>query len=202
MKPINRATGALCALAIPSLAYARGTFVIEHDVQPHVVNDRIETDAVPHGGGGVVPDVQHFGYEFGEDPKDPFFLADPGFDAEPGSGLPGGSQLGFNVARHLAYWNGAGRVSFTTPPNNETLRFNFGADDVTVTGTSGPQNGFSIGTIAPDGSLHRHLNTLLQGPNASTDPTDGVYFTNIRLTSSSPSIAPSDSLYMIFNNGL
>ena len=46
--------GALCAVAIPSFVRAQGTFVIEHDVVPHVVENRIETDAVPHGGGGVV----------------------------------------------------------------------------------------------------------------------------------------------------
>ena len=204
MKPLTLAAGATCAAcaaAIPSIASAQGSFVIEHDVQPRVVDNRIETDAVPHGGGSPVPDVQYFGYEFGEDPKDPFFLADPGFDAEPGSGLPGGSVLSFSVDRHLAYWNGAARVSFTTPPGGETLRLNFGLSEVTVGGTSAPQPGFAIGTVAPDGSLHRHLNSFLQGPGGGGTPATGVYFTNIRLVSSAGSVAPSDSLYMIFNNG-
>jgi hypothetical protein len=92
-------------------------------------------------------------------------------------------------------------VSFSTPSGGETLRFNFGFSDVTVGGTSAPQPGFAIGTVAADGSLHRHLNTFLQGPPGGGAPADGVYFTNIRLVSSAGSIAPSDALYLIFNNG-
>jgi len=194
------AAAACCAAAFPTVVFARGTFVVEHDVQPHVLDKKIQTSAIPHGGGKVVPDVRFFGYEFGEDPKDPFFLPDPGFLADPGSGLTAGSTLGFNVARHLAYWNGAGRVSFSTPSGGETLRFNFGFSDVTVGGTSAPQPGFAIGTVAADGTLHRHLNTFLQGPSGGGAPADGVYFTNIRLVSSAGTVTPSDALYLIFNN--
>jgi hypothetical protein len=195
------AAAACCAAAFPTVVFARGTFVVDNDVQPRVAGGKIVTDAIDDASGGVTPNVRHFGYEFGEDPKDPYFLQDPGFVALAGSGLPGGSVLSFNVERHLAYWNGAGRVSFTTPPSGETLRFNLGPSDVTIGGASAPQPGFAIATVGPDGTLHRHLNTFLQGPAGGGTPVSGVYFTNVRLLSSAGSVAPSDALYMIFNNG-
>jgi hypothetical protein len=160
------------------------------------------TDAIDDDTGDVTPNVRHFGYAFGENPKDPYFIQDPGFDAVIGSGLPDGSVLSFDVVRHLAYWNGTGRVSFNTPPDGETLRFNLGFNDVTVGGGSAPQPGFAIGTVAPGGTLHRHLNTFLQGPAGGGSPAAGVYFTNIRLVSSAAAVNPSDSLYLIFNNGV
>jgi hypothetical protein len=92
-------------------------------------------------------------------------------------------------------------VSFTTPPSGEALRWSFGAASVTINGTSPPQNGFTIGLVGTGGSIHRHLNALLMGPDTSTDPADGIYFTNLRLLSSDGSIAPSSSLYIIYNNG-
>jgi len=201
MKRNNFAAAACCAVAFPTVVRAQAPFVIDNDVQPRVLAGKIVTDAIDDATGDVTPDVRHFGYAFGEDPKDPYFLQDPGFEALAGSGLPAGSVLSFNVDRHLAYWDGTGPVSFTTSPTGETLRFNLGLDDVTIGGSTGQQPGLTIATVAPGGTLHRHLNTFLQGPGGGGAPADGVYFTNIRLVSSAGSVAPSDALYLIFNNG-
>ena len=63
------------------------TFTIDSDVRVRVESGRIRTDAFDDGSGTLIPNVNYFAYEFGEDPKDPYFLADPGFNAIAGSGL-------------------------------------------------------------------------------------------------------------------
>ena len=68
----------------PSHARARA-FALDSDIRARVESNRIITDAVAEDGSGVVPNILHFGYAFGEDPKDPFFVEDPGFSAAAGS---------------------------------------------------------------------------------------------------------------------
>src|SRR5688572_5748786 len=67
------------------------------DVSTRVSGGRIVTDAFDDSTGTLTPDARVFGYDFREDPLDPYFAGDPGFNAFAGSGLPSGSQLRFNV---------------------------------------------------------------------------------------------------------
>ena len=102
---------ALAALALPAAASAQHA-----DISPRVQAGRIVADAFDDATGETTPDPRVFGYDFQEDPLDPYFAADPGFNARAGSGLPAGSQLGFGVpggARfglpaNLSYWGGTG----------------------------------------------------------------------------------------------
>src|SRR3954468_6167119 len=85
-------------------------------------------DVLPYGLGGKVVTGGHddvlgtnnitqrvFGYDFGEDPSDPYIIGDPGFNngafavgLYPNDGLlPPGFTLGLNVLTNLQYWNGA-----------------------------------------------------------------------------------------------
>ena len=201
-----------CAACAPTLVRAQHA-----DVSPRVSNGRIVTDAFDDAAGAVTPGGRVFAYDFGEDPLDPYFAADPGFNAFAGSGLPAGGQLRFDVVgaaslglpANLSYWNGAGtEVSLTAAPAGEALRLNLGAQNVTVgSGTTGLA-GFAIGTAAADGSLHRHLNSFLLGPDGNAEagdgvvPAAGVYVVPIELTSSDAAVADSAPLFLVFNNGL
>lgn len=196
-------TFAFAVLGIATLASAH------FDVQPYVSGGQIITGGTDDATGTHEPVVRVFGYDFGEDPADPFFAQDPGFNAAAGSGLPGGSQLRFNVLSSLLYWNGTGSPAFTNPAS-ESLTFSFGANSRTVTGTSGAQSGFSLQTVNADGSVHRHLNSFLNGSDGNAVPASidgveapaGVYALAMQLTSSSTAVTASEPFYLVFNNGL
>jgi hypothetical protein len=190
-------------LSIPSIALAH------FDVRPYVSAGQIITGGHDDAAGIDEPVVRVFGYDFGEDPADPFFAQDPGFNAEAGSGLPAGSQLRFNVLSSLLYWNGSGAVSLIAPPT-ESMTFSFGANNRTISGGSGPQSGFSLQTVGSDGSVHRHLNAFLNGSDGNAVPASvdgveapaGVYALALELASSDAAIASSAPFYLVFNNGL
>lgn len=200
---MNRAvalTLALLLLDASQLQAQANPFALGADARPRVASGKIVTDAFVDATGQLEPNVRTFGWQFQTIPGDPYFLQDPGFNAVSGSGLPGGSALGFNVTRHLAYWPGAGTVDFTAPiPNGETLTFNFGAGTVTIAANSPPQPGFNFATVSASGGTHRHLNAYLNA--AAGTPTDGVYFASIRLTNTGGP-APSDPLFLLFGNGV
>lgn len=179
------------------------------DVSPTVENGRIVTNGYDDATSTLLPGVRVFGYDFQEDPLDPFFAADPGFNSSAGSGLPASSQLRFNILSggalglpgNLTYWDGVGSVSFGAVPAGEALVLNLGAQNRTVDSDLGLVAGFSLGTVAGDGSIHRHLNSFLLGPGGS-DPTNGIYLFALELTSSNPSVTASAPFFVVFNNGL
>lgn len=196
-------TFTLALLSTASLALAHS------DVRPYVVAGQIVTGGHDDALGVDVPEMRVFGYDFGEDPSDPFFAQDPGFNAGAGSGLPAGSQLRFNVLSSLLYWDGSGSVAFTAP-GAESLALSFGANTRTLTGGSGAQSGFSLQTVNADGSVHRHLNAFLNGADGNAVPAsvdgveaaDGIYAFALELASSDSSIAASAPFYVVFNSGL
>ena len=167
-------------------------------------------------GGRIVTGERVFGYDFGEVAGDPYFAGDPGFNAEPGSGLPGGSRLLFDIPAAsefglpsaLSYWSGSGPVSFSTPPSGETLRFNFGSASATAGSSAAAVEGFNIVTAAADGSVHRHINSFLNGSDGNNDPADGnppadgIYLVPMVLRSSDASVLPSEPFSIVYNNGL
>lgn len=192
---------AAAALAVPQLAAAQHA-----DIGARVESGRIVTGAHSHGGAEA-PNQRVYGYDFQEDPVDPYFAGDPGFNADPGD-LPAGSDLRFNLLSGLSYWGGTGPVAFTAAPSGETLRMTLGSGTVMLTSPGGPQPGFRIGGVAADGTVHSHLNTFLNGSDGNNDPSDGnppadgVYLFSLELTSTAPDVAPSEPLFVVFNNGL
>jgi len=198
---------AAIVIACAPIANAQ-TYAIGSDARPRVQTvpsgQKIFTDGFSDSTGALIERARHFGYELGQTPGNPFFTADPGFNAVVGSGLPAGQQLRFEVAYHLRRWNGAaGPVSFKAATDN-SLRLSFGASNVSITASSIASPGFTIGSIGSAGSIHRHLNATLLNSDGGT-PLPGLYFSAIRLSSLSTTggtIQRSDALYIAYNTGL
>jgi hypothetical protein len=203
-----------------ALFVAAGTTSVAHaqhaDVSPRVSGGQIVTDGYEDSTSTLTPNQRVFAYDFQEDALDPYFAGDPGFNAFSGSGLPVGSQFGFNVPSgsdfglpaNLTFWNGTGDVSFGSVPSGETLVLNMGSQNVTFGNSTGDLTGFSISTVGSGGTIHRHLNTFLNGSDGNNQPGDGVvpaggiYLVPMELTSSDSGIADSLPMFLVFNNGL
>ena len=195
---------ALFTLVALAPTFARADF----DVRPFVQNGQIMTGGHDDGTGEDIPATHAFGYAFGEDPNDPYFTQDPGFNAEAGSGLPPGSQLTFNILSNLKYWNGTGSPMFSATPSTESLEFNFGAQTRYVFSTSAAQAGFALQTVTSDGASHRHLNAFLNASDGNSDASDGVvapdgvYAVRLQLASSNASTRASDPFYVVYGSGV
>jgi len=189
-----------------SWLHAVNPFVIAADARPRVAGGKLITDAFDDSTSTLVQNVRTFGWQFQSIPGDPYFIQDPGFNAVAGSGLQGGSFIGFNVSRGLSFFSGSEPVDlgqipvgFGQTPAGESLSFSFGAGTVGISSTTAAQPGFNFSSVAANGSLHRHLNANLN-PGTLATPSKGIYFTSIRLTNTAGA-APSDALFLLFNNG-
>jgi hypothetical protein len=186
------------------------------DIKPDVEGGRIITDGYIDDTGETIRGLRVFGFEFQEDPLDPYVSRDPGFNTVGASMFPPGSQLSFNVPgaalfglpTNLTYWSGTGSVSFGAAPSGETLRLNRGTQDRTIGGGTNAIAGFAIGAAGANGSIHEHLDSFLQGSDGNVNPgdgiipADGIYLVSLELTSSDPSIASSRPTFLVYNNGL
>lgn len=185
------------------------------DVRSRVASGQIVTDAWRDSTSTATPDVRVFGWDFQEDPTDPYFIPEPGFNSGGPTALPAGSQLRFNILASgvfglpgtLSYWSGSGAVLFGAVPSGETLRLNRGAQSRTAGASSAAIEGFALKTAEADGSVHVHISTFLQGSDGNSDPLDGflpaegIYLVPIELTSSDATIAGSAPIFFVFNNG-
>jgi hypothetical protein len=193
----------LFGLVLPAAALAQHA-----DVRPFVEGNRIHTAGYVDESSTVLPGMRVFGYDFGEDPDQPYFTQDPGFNASAGSGLPAGSQLLFNITgaaslglpANLSYWDGAGGVAFNATPSGESLTLNFGIQNRVVDDSTAFVSGFSLQTVGATGTIHRHLSAFLNG--GSGDPKAGIYLLSLELQSSDSSIATSQPFFLVYNNGL
>ena len=152
-------------------------------------------------------------YNFQEFAEDPYFMNNPGFFACAntllhGSGLPGGSSLGFNILSDLLFWNGGGAPTFGPVPDGGSLRFNLGNQNRLVATGTGAMPGFHLQNVAGgmfEGAIHRHLNSDLMG-TVGANPADGIYAVQIELTTNAVlaegPVAPSLPFWIVFNNGL
>jgi hypothetical protein len=196
------------ALSLLGTALTSPVWAQHADIAPRVENGKIVTDGWLDALSALETEVRVFGYDFQEDPLDPYFASDPGFNARPGSGLPAGSQLLFNIvsgarfgmSANLSYWDGLGAVAFGGVPGAESLALNLGAQTRIVDSSLGDVAGFSLGTIGGGGTIHRHLNSFLAGGPGG--PADGIYLFAIELFTSDPSVGKSDPCFIVFNNGL
>lgn len=191
------------------LSFVSVTALAQHaDIRPYVDGGQIQTAGFDDATSSVLPAMRVFGYDFGEDPAQPFFTQDPGFNAAAGSGLSAGSQLLFNILgasslglpANLSYWNGTGNVQFGAAPANETLTLNFGSQSRVADSSSAFVSGFSLQTVTASGAIHRHLNAFLNG--AGGDPTAGIYLVPLELQSSDPTVQKSLPFYVVYNNGM
>jgi hypothetical protein len=184
-------------------------------------------DVVPYAFGGKILtgshsdatledrlDVRVFGYDFGEDPGDPYFIGDPGFNnggfaigVFPNDGLlPSGFTLGFDIATNLQYWDGAGAVDFAAAPVDVSLGLQRGSNTVEVSGSGQSGTVPTISSTGASGRVHVHLGSLLNSTDgidpAAPNAPDGIYMLGMTLKLPGSGIEESDTLYFVYNNGL
>jgi len=123
-----------------------------------------------------------FGAEFGEDPKFPFSIDEPGI----GSNLIG-STITLNLLQGLGAWNGNGFDAA-----NASLLASYGGQDAFST------TGGSFSFLVSEG-LDLHADFTLFGLD-DTDPADGIYLA--AFTFASANLATSETFWIVFNLGL
>jgi len=185
------------------------------DVVPYGLNGKIVTGGHDDVLGTDNIEQRVFGYDFGEDIFDPYFIGDPGFNnggfaagVYPNDGLlPINSVLGLNILTNLQFWDGVGPVSFGSAPDGVSLGLQRGSNTATVDG-AGTITG-TIPTIASTGAagrVHQHANSLLNAADgvnpALPNAPDGIYFLGIDLKLTNGALANSDPIYLVYNNGL
>lgn len=196
----------LIVMIVVLAAVSEATFSAHVDIRPYVVDGRITIGAAQLLGSTVVPVADHqqvFRAELGEDDlSQPFMTEDPGFLAETGAFPDGaGKFIGWAALHGLKYWNGAG---FGALPAGESLQITKGSQSANV--MAGPVTGFSFGTIRDDGGLHEHMTFELLGsdgnpiPGDGVEPAAGIYLLTLQLTTAMDGIAPSDPIWLVFNN--
>jgi len=130
----------------------------------------------------------------GELQEEEFFSTDePGFDAEP-TAFPVGTALGFNIRDALKRWSGSG-FDALLPPTGETMTVSF-LQQLRESG-SGFVAGFDL-PVTGDDSWHRHLIFTLSGPGTN-HPRRGIYLLELELYNTSPAVAGSYPIYIVFN---
>lgn len=196
-----------------ALVAAAATAARAHDdVVPYALGGKIVTGGHDDLAGTNTIETRVFGYDFGEDPGDPYVIGDPGFNNGsfavglfPGDGLlPTNSTLAFNVVTNLTYWDGTGSVAFTPAAAGVALGLNRGSFTVVVDAVGQSGTTPTIGGTGASGRVHVHLESQLRYTDG-TDPTppnapEGIYLVGLELTL--PGLANSDPLYILYNNGL
>ena len=126
---------ALTAVFAVALATRSALAQTDFDVRPYNVGGQIHTGGIADSDGTFHPTQTVFGYGFGDNPLDPFFTEDPGFNSESGSGLTDGAVMAFDILGpdsgsalpfNLSYWDGTGAVSWGTVPSGESLESQIG----------------------------------------------------------------------------
>ena len=204
----------IVALIVIVFVYA-GTAWADFDISPFFENGKLVTGGLSHEGDRISPSKTIFGYDFGEDPYDPFNPSDPGVNQTAGVGnLPVGDPIRYNILSSLLYWDGNGPVNFVAPPEQTYMTLLVGSSLKTLTGTSGPQTGSLIQTIGDGGFVHKHFTTsLYAAPGAGNipdigdltyiEPTTGIYAFSMELTLTvSGKTYVSDPLWIVWNNGM
>jgi len=178
--------GFLGTLAVLMSAGAVHAQVHDGDIFLEVHESRIRTGAVGDGG---VPQVPQRIFEAFLPPNN--FVADPGFDALPGT-FPVGTRVGWNATAPFLYWNGEA----FEPTGGETLSISFFTSVVTV--GDAPVPGFDL-AVQADGGWHRHLGYLLNAAPGESAPAPGVYLLELEIYSTAPSIETSDPLWLLLS---
>ncbi len=213
-------SGALAAAVLVCTGNAARS---DFDVRPYNVDGQIATGGFDDGTSEFVPVETAFGYVFGDDPADPFFTQDPGFNAEAGSGLTPGSTMTFDILGpttgsalpfNLSYWDGTGAVSWGSVPDGEALNFSLGSHSVTFGSGTSLIAGFNLQTLTSLGAMHQHLGATLLGSDGNSVPagpgdwgtgdgieaTPGIYALSLQLRNGAE--ANSSPIYIIYDNGV
>lgn len=203
-------------IAVLTLLTATSAFAEEEhehfDIAPYFVEGQLLTGGLSHDGDHTPPTIYVYGYEFGEEPLDPFNPSDPGVNQEGGVGnLPAGAALSYNILSDLLFWDGVGGVSFGSP-GDAYVNLWRGTQFRTIDATSGPQTGTSIQSVLGDGSVHTHFTTALfaqagssnvPGDGGYVEPSAGIYAFSLELELNDGGTPyASNPFWVVFNNGL
>lgn len=190
-------------------AVSSAVFAQHADVSPGVTGGHITTDGYDDSTSSLIPNLRVFGYDFGEDPIDPYFAEDPGFRSLPhaqGGTFPSNAGLSFDIASDFQYWTGSG---FGAVPSGESLHLERGSFSVDVgTGETLPKTGLLIGNSDATGVVHEHLSAFLFGSDGNAvagdgiEPAAGVYMVSLTLRTNAAGIEDSDPIWIVYNNGL
>ncbi len=183
------------------------------DIAPFFVDGKLVTGGRDHAGNSTPPPIRVYGYEFGEDPYDPFNPYDPGVNQAAGVGnLPGSGALRYNILSSLLYWDGNDAVALSAPPGDTVLALSMGAAARTLSVFSGPQVGSLIQSVLADGSVHRHfvtslfaspLDSNIPGDPAYVEPAYGIYAFSLELALTHQGMDyVSEPFWVVFNHGL
>ncbi len=143
----------------------------------------------------------------------------PGFEGFEGD-MPPGDRVRYLAFGHLSYWGPEERV-WTLSPENVQIRLAGGLDlqadqncglvicipqaieGSTLFNRNGIESASSliVGEVRNDGSLHTHLDWILESKPGTPNAPTGAYMVELQLTSDNYP-APSDTLWIMFNNGL
>jgi hypothetical protein len=158
-----------------------------------------------------------FGYDFGEDPLDPWVIGDPGFNnsvaftgtfANSGA-LPATGNLTLSVYGgsygSLHYWNGVGSPEFAPVTGGTEIILDSGTPFLRIGGST-TSGSMSIGAIA-GGRIHKHADSLIgSGGSGSTFGTlgaaDGFYAFGATLSVPGSGLLASDPIYLVYNVGM
>lgn len=158
-----------------------------------------------------------FGYDFGEDPMDPWVIGDPGFNngvAHTGtfanSGrLPATGNLTLSVYGgsygSLHYWDGVGSPAFAPVTGGTEIIVDSGTPFLRIGGST-TSGSVSIGAIAL-GRIHDHVESLIgsggSGANFDTPgAANGFYAFGATLSVPGSGLLASDPIYMVYNVGM
>lgn len=182
------------------------------DVVPYADGGKLMTGGRDDSTLATVTQLRVFGLEFGEEPSDPYYIGDPGFNNGafaignfPNNGLlPTSQTLRFSLTTNLEYWDGTGAVNFGAAPADVDLGLIRGSFTGYVSGTGLTGTLPTVGTTGATGRMHVHLGSELRyqgssdpsGPNAP----DGLYLVGMQL--SLDGLEDSDPIYFVYNNGL
>ncbi len=201
---------AVVAALLPSVACAQ-----HNDVVPYSNGTKILTGGHSDLANTTDELLSVFGYDFGEDPNDPWVIGDPGFNNSsafttsfPNAGaLPAGA-LALSVFSgnygSLHYWDGTGTsAAFSPVASGVEINLNRGSNNLRIGGATA-SGSLSIATILAAGRVHQHLQTSLGaggsgGSFTTLGAADGIYAFGATLSSGGLS---SDPIYFVFNAGM
>ena len=207
---------AFCLGAIAVAAALLSSVACAHnDVVPYSNGTKILTGGHDDLANTTDELLSAFGYDFGEDPNDPWVIGDPGFNNSsafttsfPNAGaLPAGA-LALSVFSgnygSLHYWDGTGTsAAFSPVASGVEINLNRGSNNLRICGATA-SGSLSIATILAAGRVHQHLQTSLGaggsgGSFTTLGATDGIYAFGATLSSGGLS---SDPIYFVFNAGM
>lgn len=180
---------AAAAAAVATSTAASAAQLHAGDILLQVIDGRITTGEIPIEGGAIESPVRVFGARFG-DSGFPGFTSDPGFDALPGTFVPG-TRVGFDAVGGFLAFEGAGLVA----PEAETLRVSFLSLAVTI--GAKPTPGFDL-AVQANGGFHRHVNFQIQTSDGSP-PAAGIYALGLAVYSTDPAVEASEPLWIVFD---